>query len=51
VIGPGTPAGGEMKEKSRIYQDQIAQTAANLTGFDFKANHPVGEPVKTAIKK
>jgi hypothetical protein len=50
VIGPDTPAGGEMKAKVQIYQDQIAQTAAQMMGFKFTANHPVGEPVKTAFK-
>jgi hypothetical protein len=50
VIGPDTPAGGEMKTKVQIYQDQIAQTAAQLLGFKFTANHPVGEPVTTVLK-
>ncbi len=50
VIGPRTPATGEMKTTGQLYQDQFAQTAANLLGFTFTANHPVGEPVKTAIK-
>ena len=51
AIGPKTPATGEMKDKTRIYQDQIAQTAAQIMGFKFTANHPVGEPVQSAIKK
>lgn len=50
VIGPDTPAAGEVKTKMQIYQDQIAQTAARLLGFRFTANHPVGEPVKTVSK-
>lgn len=50
VMGPDTPALGEIKTKEQIYQDQIAQTAARLLGFTFTANHPVGEPVKTVIK-
>jgi hypothetical protein len=51
VMGPDTPAGGEMKQKSEIYQDQIAQTAAKIMGFTFTANHPVGEPVQGVFKK
>lgn len=51
VIGPDTPADGEMKDQTRIYQDQIAQTAANIMGLNFTANHPVAEPVKTAVKR
>ena len=50
VIGPDTPPGGEMKTQTQIYQDQFAQTAANLLGFTFKANHPVGAPVKSVLK-
>ncbi|ASK28861.1 phosphoglyceromutase [Chryseobacterium sp. T16E-39] len=51
AIGPDTPPSGEMKNTSQIYQDQIAQTIATLLGFTFKANHPVGEPVKSVFGK
>jgi hypothetical protein len=51
VIGPDTPAIGEVKTKTRIYQDQFAQTMAHLLGFEFKAEHPVGERVKTVTHK
>ncbi|SDD01302.1 phosphoglycerate mutase [Niabella drilacis] len=47
VIGPDTPATGEVKTSTRIYQDQFAQTMAHLLGFEFKAEHPVGERVTT----
>lgn len=47
VIGPDIPADGEIKSKMQLYQDQFAQTAANLLGFQFTANHPVAEPVKS----
>ncbi|WP_276500836.1 alkaline phosphatase family protein [Terrimonas pollutisoli] len=50
VIGPDTPAAGEVKTNTQIYQDQFAQTAAQLLGLKFTANHPVGEAVKTVIK-
>ena len=49
AIGPDTPADGEMKGKMQLYQDQFAQTAANLLGFQFTANHAVAEPVKLVI--
>ena len=45
VLGPDTPGNGEMNEKQQIFQDQFAQTAAQLLGFNFTANHPVAEPV------
>lgn len=51
VMGPDTPALGEMKASGQVYQDQFAQTIAHLLGFHFTANHPVGEPVKTVIKQ
>jgi hypothetical protein len=50
VMGPDIPALGEVKTSGQIYQDQFAQTAAQLLGFKFIANHPVGDPVKKVIK-
>jgi hypothetical protein len=50
LLGPDTPASGEMNTKTQIYQDQFAQTMANLLGFEFKADHPIGLPVKSVMK-
>jgi hypothetical protein len=50
VMGPDTPARGEVDSNGQIYQDQYAQTMAHLLGFDFTANHPVGLPVKEVIR-
>ncbi len=50
VLGPDTPALGEVKTTTEIHQDQFAQTIANLLGFKFTANHPVGDPVPTVIQ-
>ncbi len=50
VIGPDTPAGGEIKNATQIWQDQFAQTAANFLGQNFTAPHPVGSAVKTVKK-
>ncbi|MBB5637296.1 hypothetical protein HDF26_000153 [Pedobacter cryoconitis] len=50
VIGPDTPATGEMKNPAQIYQDQFAQTMAQLLGFTFKANHPVAPAVSSVFK-
>ena len=50
VMGPNTPAGGEMKAPMQIYQKQFAQTAAKLMGYTYKAEHPVADEIKTAIK-
>lgn len=50
VLGPDTPPLGELKTSGQIYQDQIAQTMANLLGFKFTANHPVEPPIKSVLK-
>lgn len=45
IIGPDIPAKGEVKTQSAIYHKQMAQTFAELLGFDFKksAGHEVGD--------
>ena len=52
VIGPDTPPTGEVKTPTTTYHKQLAQTMAQLLGFDFKANagHEVGDAIKTVIK-
>ncbi len=50
VLGPDTPASGEMKTAGQLYQKQFAQTMAKLMGYTFKAEHPVADEIKTAIK-
>ena len=50
ALGPGIPVIGEVTSTGQIYQDQIAQTVAKLLGFTFKANHPVGESVRSILK-
>ncbi|MDX1364159.1 MAG: alkaline phosphatase family protein [Arenibacter latericius] len=50
ALGPGIPVLGEVSGTGQIYQDEIAQTAANLLGFTFKANHPVGESIQSILK-
>ena len=41
VMGPDTPAKGEMKNSMQIYQKQFAQTIASFLGLKFTATHPV----------
>ena len=50
VLGPDTPPGGEMKEKTTNYLKQCAQTAALLLNLSFKTGHPVGGHIKTVFK-
>lgn len=50
VIGAGIKPQGEVNTEMQIFQDQIAQTAANLLGFQFQASHPVGQPIEEVLK-
>jgi hypothetical protein len=43
VIGAGIPAKGEIKTSGQLYQNQYAQTFADLVGLDFTCEHPVGK--------
>lgn len=51
VMGPGIHATGEMKQPMKLYQKQFAQTMAKLLGYNFTAEHPVGEAIKSVINK
>ncbi|MCG2461493.1 alkaline phosphatase family protein [Flavobacteriaceae bacterium F89] len=50
AMGPGVTPLGEVITEGQIYQDQIAQTAANLLGFIFTADHPVGGSIKSIVE-
>lgn len=50
IMGPDTPALGEVKTQTQIWQKQFAQTLAKAMGQTFKAEHPVADEVKTALK-
>lgn len=52
VIGPDTPAAGIMKNLTTRHE-QLAQTIANLLGYDFAAaaGHPVGEAITSVTAK
>jgi hypothetical protein len=50
VIGPDTPPTGEAKSESQLYQNQIAKTIAQLLGYDYKNERPVGEVISTLLK-
>jgi hypothetical protein len=49
VIGPDTPAFGEMKFKSKIYQKQAAKTLAAFLGLEYQNKKPVGQVVQTML--
>jgi hypothetical protein len=49
VIGPDTPAFGEMKFKSKYYQEQVAKTIAAFLGLPYQHKQPVGDVVQTML--
>lgn len=49
VLGPDTPAFGEMKFKGKYYQKQIAKTIAAFLGVGYENRKPVGEIVQTML--
>ncbi len=51
VMGPDSPASGEMKEKTQIYLEQCAQTIAGFLNMTFKTHHPVATQIKTVFKR
>ena len=51
VIGPDTEVLGEVKAPGQRYQNQVAQTVAQLLGTTFVGSRPAGEAVKEAIGK
>lgn len=51
VIGPDTYPAGEIKTAGQLYQKQIASTIAAFLGFQFKANHSVGNTIASVLSK
>jgi hypothetical protein len=49
VIGPDTPAFGEMKFKAKTYQNQVAKTIAAFLGLPYQNEESVGEIVQTML--
>jgi hypothetical protein len=49
VVGPDTPAFGEMKMKTKTFQNQVAKTIAAFLGLPYRNVEPVGEVVQTMI--
>jgi hypothetical protein len=49
VIGPDTPAFGEMKIEATTYQSQVAKTIAAFFGLPYGNKEPVGDVVQTMM--
>ncbi len=50
VLGPDTPALGEVEEDCQLYQHQIAKTVATFLGVEYTNMKPVGEVISSAFK-
>jgi hypothetical protein len=51
VIGPDTPADGEIKTNGQLFQNQVAATAAAFLGFDFISGSSHGQAIKLAFQR
>ena len=51
VLGPDSKPVGEAGWPGQLYQEQIASTIARLLGLDFKAEHPVAQPINSIYSK
>lgn len=49
IIGPDTPALGEVKEESQLYQRQVAKTLASFLGLNYTANSGTDDMIKKAV--
>jgi hypothetical protein len=49
AMGPDTKHKGEVTEPGQLYQKQFASTIAALLGMEFKADHPIAEPVVSVL--
>jgi hypothetical protein len=50
VLGPDTPALGEVKTENQLYQNQVAKTLAAFLGFEYTNERRPGEVISGAIK-
>ena len=50
ILGPDTPARGEIKDPGQLFQNQIAATVAALLSLDYKNVREIGAPVDAAIR-
>ncbi|MCP9757313.1 phosphoglyceromutase [Lacihabitans sp. CCS-44] len=47
VIGPDTPATGEIATKQNLFQNQIAKTLADLLGYNFENGKEIGKEIES----
>ncbi|MEA1881658.1 MAG: alkaline phosphatase family protein [Candidatus Marinimicrobia bacterium] len=50
IIGPDTPALGEITNADTVATNQIAATISHLLGYDYESNRPAGSVIKRMIR-
>jgi hypothetical protein len=45
VIGPDTPAKGEITKEQNLFQNQIAKTLASFLGYNFENGKEIGKVI------
>jgi hypothetical protein len=50
ILGPDTPATGEAKGESQLYQNQVARTLASFLGLDFSPESTVGSVISPVMR-
>jgi hypothetical protein len=51
VIGPDTPAVGEVKGEMQLYQNQLAKTLAGFLGLNYNTQTQAGDVVSAMLKE
>jgi len=51
VLGPDTPAMGELKKPGQIWQNQVAATCMQFLGETYTPDKEAGKPIETVIAK
>ena len=51
VMGPDTPAGGEMRDHPTVYSNQFAASISAFLGIEYTSIHPVGEIIESIFVK
>lgn len=51
VIGPDTPALGEVKKRNKFYQKQLAKTISAFAGEQYHAGRQTGEVMQSMIER
>jgi hypothetical protein len=50
IMGPDTPALGEVKEEGQLYQKQVAATLASFLGLSYASKSGTDDVIKKALK-